>query len=73
MDRDEYADMFRFHLCQAVRWAEYPHEPYYIGQRRWTQREMLAPLVEYRLRLSKARGSLMSWVPEFDLAPFEDT
>src|SRR5262249_61904991 len=59
MERDEYADMFRFRIGQAVRWAEYPDERYRIGQRRWAQREILAPIVAYRLRRGhEGRGEL---------------
>jgi hypothetical protein len=72
MERDEYADMFRFRLGQRVRWAEYPHEPHVIGQRRWTQREILAPVVEYRLRFKAHKGSLMGWVSEADLEVWEE-
>ena len=38
MDRDNYADMFRFPMGACVRWAESPRARYYIYQRRWTQR-----------------------------------
>jgi len=76
MERDEYADMFRFRMGQAVRWAEYPDERYRIGQRRWTQREILAPIVAYRLRRehegSGQLGSLGGWVSELDLEALEN-
>ena len=38
MDRDEYADMFRFPMGACVHWAEQPHTRYYVSQRRWTRR-----------------------------------
>lgn len=72
MERDDYADMFRHRLGDCVRWAEYPRRRHYVSQRRWTQREILAPVVEYRLMLSKAgdTGS-MGWVHEWDLEVWE--
>lgn len=72
MDRDPYADMFRFRIGDTVRYAEYPAERHYIGQRRWTQREILDPVVEYRLRLGKTRGHMMGWIPDADLTPWVD-
>ena len=76
MDRDEYADMFRFPMGQCVRWAEQPPRGCYISQRRWTQREILAPVVQYRFRTSKADDTLAySWAYEADLEawPEEET
>jgi len=72
MERDPYADMFRFQLGQCVRWAEYPHEGHWVGQRRWTQREILEPLVEYRLRLTAKKGGWLSWVPERELMAWDE-
>ena len=72
MERDEYADMFRYRLGQSVRWADYPHEQHWIGQRRWTQREAGVPVVEYRLRMGKARGGFLGWVYEADVEPWEE-
>lgn len=76
MDRDEYADMFRFQMGQYVRWAEYPNTRYYIYQRRWTQREILDPVVQYRFRTSKAGTDAIcishEWVHERDLQTRED-
>ena len=75
MDHDEYADMFRYRLGQCVRWAEYPHERHYVAQRRWTQRSILAPVVEYRLTLASTGkgGGLMGWVGEADVEAWEET
>jgi len=73
MDRDPYADMFRFPIGAYVHWVEYPTERYYVGQRRWTQREILAPLVEYRLRLSKTTGGLGMWINEQDVLDGEES
>src|SRR5580765_2342850 len=38
---------FRYSLGEEVRWAEAPRTPYVIVQRRWTQQDVFAPLVEY--------------------------
>lgn len=73
MDRDDYADMFRFPLGACVRWAESPSHRYYIGQRRWTQREILSPVVEYHLRLGDSKGYFIAWVLEPDVMAWEDT
>jgi hypothetical protein len=71
MERDEYADMFQYQIGQTVRWAEYPGERLRIFQRRWTQRELLAPLVTYRLKPQSAGLGLIcldhGWVREADL------
>lgn len=76
MERDPYADMFRFRLGDLVRWAEYPTERYQVGQRRWTERELLAPVVTYRLRVvhesGRTLGGYHDWVRDEDLAPWED-
>lgn len=72
MERDPYADMFRFQMGQWVRWAEYPHDGHYIGQRRWTQREILEPLVEYRLRFAAVKGGWIAWVPERELIAWDE-
>lgn len=70
MDRDDYADMFRFRLGDCVQYAEYPERKHYIIQRRWTQRAILAPVVEYRLSLSAKSEHSTSWVFEHDLTPW---
>ena len=72
MDQDSFADMFQCKIGDCVRWTEYPTDRSSIGQRRWTQREMLAPVVEYRLRSSETRGSMMGWVAETDLMAWQD-
>jgi hypothetical protein len=72
MNRDPYADMFRFPIRHCVRWAEFPQERYHIGQRRWTQREILEPFVEYRLRLGEVKGSLGGWINERDLMTWDE-
>jgi hypothetical protein len=72
MERDPYADMFRFQMGQCVHWAEYPHERHYIGQRRWTQREILEPLVEYHLRLGASKGGWLAWVNERELLAWDE-
>jgi hypothetical protein len=72
MDRDEYADMFRYRMGQSVRWADVPYERHWVGQRRWTQREVMGPVVEYRLRMNKARGGFLGWVYESELEAWEE-
>lgn len=66
MDHDPYADMFRFRIGDCVRYAEHPTQPYSVGQRRWTERAILAPVVEYRLRLGED-GYAITWAYEPDL------
>ena len=72
MNPDPSADMFRFRIGQPVRWSEYPHERYFVGQRRWTEREVVAPLVEYRLRMRESGGPMLSWVPDHELLPWKE-
>ena len=76
MDRDEYADMFRYRVGQEVRWAEHPENHYRVAQRRWTQREILAPLVAYRLRRVQENGTLIDylgdWIGEADMEGWEE-
>jgi hypothetical protein len=68
---DEYAEMFLFREGQAVYWAEAPDERFVVVERRWTQRELLGPVIEYRLRTqvdSTTLGLVMTpWVSEADL------
>ena len=76
MDADRYADMFRFRLGARVRWAEYPADCYEVGQRRWTEREILEPLVSYRLRRITETGArsgiFVDWIREHDLMPWQE-
>jgi len=73
MPPDAYSDMFRFTLGQCVRWTESPYQRHWVGQRRWTEREILAPLVQYRLRFGKPEdGPLLEWARQEDLTPWED-
>jgi hypothetical protein len=74
MERDEYTDLFRYRIGQGVRWADYPHKQHFVGQRRWTQREVLPPVVEYRLLLEPLGHDTvwMAWVPEADLELWEE-
>jgi hypothetical protein len=65
--------MFRFRLGQAVRCADYPTKRHYVGQRRWTERRILAPLVEYRLTFSATDDSwALGWVRDEDLQVWEE-
>ena len=76
MDHDDYADMFRFPMGACVRWADQPHTRCYVYQRRWTDREHLDPVVQYRLRFVKAGTAYGivgdEWVYEPDLEPWGD-
>ena len=74
MDRDDYGDMFRYRIGDAVRWAEAPHQRYFIGQRRWTQREILSPKVEYHLKLTTTGSGqhYLSWADEADLEAWKE-
>jgi hypothetical protein len=73
MDRDDYADMFRYRLGDVVQYAEYPGRKHYVLQRRWTQRAILAPVVHYKLSLSDKDEHTIGWVREPDLAPWQET
>lgn len=55
-----------------MRWAEYPYERYYVGQRRWTQREILEPVVEYHLRMRETTGIFIAWVRDYNLMAWEE-
>ena len=72
MERDEYADRFRFQIGQCVRWAAYPNERHWIGKRRWTQREIMSPVVEYQLQLSQTSSSNIGWAYEADLEAWKE-
>lgn len=61
---------FLFHRGQAVRWADYPYVSYYVCQRRWTERDVMPPIVEYGLVMYQGRGE-MWWAVEADLEPWE--
>lgn len=76
MPHDDYADMFRFPLGQCVRWAEQPQTQLYICQRRWTQREILDPVVTYRVRTTQTPKDYhfpsVEWIHEHDLIAWVD-
>jgi len=69
MDRDVYADMFQFAMGQGVRWAGQPTARYTIAQRRFTERDGLAPVVEYLLYEHTRREEVGIWAYEPDLTP----
>jgi hypothetical protein len=73
-EADETPDTatFRYDLGQEVRWAESPRTPYVIVQRRWTQRDVFAPLVEYLCTPRRAVRRIPAWVGEPDLEPWDD-
>jgi hypothetical protein len=66
--------LFRYRQGQHVRWAEAPQTPCTVCQRRWTQRDILGPVVEYLL-VGPARdhaGDGLPWVSEADLEPWPE-
>jgi hypothetical protein len=70
MERDEYGDMFRFRLGQEVRTADEPARKQWVTERRWTQRRILGPVVEYRLGTSADAIGLL-WFGEDDMQAWE--
>jgi hypothetical protein len=71
MARDPYARMFRFQMGQCVQWAEHPTAPYFVCQRRWTQRANFAPVVEYLLCEQGMHGTAVGWAYEPDLVAWD--
>jgi hypothetical protein len=66
--------MFRYRLGQRVRWAEFPADVQVIVQRRWTQRQIPGPIVEYRLAdVARKPESVAVWVYEADIEAWPDT
>jgi len=72
MNRDPYADMFRFQIGECVRWAQYPRDRFWIGQRRWTERDLFAPLVEYHLLMGERTRQFVGWAYDADLMLWDD-
>jgi hypothetical protein len=52
---------WRFGLGQTVRWVEDPQQCRWIAQRRWTEREGLTPIAEYRLRSRPELETAFDW------------
>jgi hypothetical protein len=71
-NRDAYAHLFRFQMGQCVRWAAQPTEAYIITQRRWTQRDIVAPVVEYLLCRRDRQGEAVGWGYEPDLVTWDE-
>ena len=66
------APRFRFTLGQVVCWLEHPDVLWVICQRRWTERPILDPMVEYLLgRRESPAAARDVWVFEDELAPWE--
>lgn len=63
---------FQFALGQHVRWAGEPTQPYQIRQRRWTERAIGGPVVEYYLPWRGPHGPDVGWVYEADLTCWPD-
>jgi hypothetical protein len=63
---------FQFALGQHVRWAGDPTHRYQIGQRRWTERIVLGPVVEYYLCWRAPHGPDAGWVSEADLTRWQE-
>ncbi len=62
---------FRYDQGQLVSWAGVGR--WHVSWRRWTERDILSPLVEYGLVLSDVeppRGRVI-WVAEADVLPVE--
>jgi hypothetical protein len=72
MPRDRYTNLFRFQMGQCVCWAAQPTEPHVICQRRWTQRDLLAPVVEYLLCKRDKQGEAVGWGYEPDLMAWDE-
>ena len=74
MAADTAVAVFRFCLGQAVRWVECPRKRYWIAQRRWAEREGLAPEVDYRVRAGPAPRAPHNflWIYEQDLDAWEE-
>jgi hypothetical protein len=62
--REVHVNLFRYRRGQWVTWTGAPAHPYCIAQRRWTERDILGPVVEYLLI------GLEEWAYEPDLEPW---
>ena len=69
-DRDPYAAWFLYRQGAVVRYAGAPDTPFTISQRRWTQRDVMAPLVEYLLWPVPPGEGETGWVYEPDIEPW---
>jgi hypothetical protein len=59
---------FLYRTQQAVRWACAPDQPWRVVQQRWTERDVLGPLVDYLL--CDATGAT-AWALEPDVGPWD--
>jgi hypothetical protein len=62
--------LFRYQRGQAVRWGDSVLR-WRIVQRRWTERESMAPLVEYGLVPQWSDMVTIHWAYEADVVPIE--
>jgi hypothetical protein len=70
MEQDDYGEMFQFRLGHEVRTADHPSSKRYVTQRRFTQRRIFKPLVEYQLGSSvETVGG--EWVREEDVVAWD--
>ena len=72
VDRDPYAAWFLYRQGAVVRYAGAPDTPFTISQRRWTQRDVLGPTIEYLLWPQDLAGEYPGWVYEPDVTPWPD-
>jgi hypothetical protein len=72
MEPDPYAHLFQFQRGQAVRWAGDRTTRYTITQRRWTQRDVLGPVVEYLVQTKTPERAWREWVYEADLTAWQE-
>lgn len=67
---------FRFRIGQKVHWAAQPGTLYQVAWRRWTERMLFGPVVEYRLcPLAQTLDTwpVLYWAAEADITPVEET
>jgi hypothetical protein len=62
---------FQFDLGQHVHWAGDLTHCYQIGQRRFTERTLLGPVVEYALCWPGTHGPVVRWAYEADLTRWQ--
>jgi hypothetical protein len=72
MAQDHPPPTFRYQQGQEVVWAGFSLARFEMTGRRWTERAMLAPVVEYRLRFTISDTEMPGWVDESARDPWPE-
>jgi hypothetical protein len=70
VSRDDAPPTFLFQQGQRVKWSGFPLIPFTITGHHWEERDILGPVVQYRLAFPVTDAGMPGLVYEPDLEPW---